>query len=349
MACPHGYGALTFGPRTLLLELTQSKKILFFGGKGGVGKTTVSAAAALARARAGGKVLLVSTDPAHNLGHLFDRTIGSKPVRLAPGLDGLELDPEETVRLHMKEISNSLHRLMPVHLRGEVDKHMALSKDAPGMQEAALMERIAEVVEQGAKEYDLVVFDTAPSGHTARLMALPEMMSAWTEGLIKRQEKADGFAQVVRDLSRDSSMEEKTFSADSSDAEKMRESGIRGILHRRKLRFANLRDVLSDHATTAFVIVLAAERLPVLETIELHAQLQAAKVNVAALVVNKRSPAEGGEFMRARFEQEQAHLDVLTRALPDLPRHDLFLLAQDIVGVESLSEFAAAMGKAQTA
>ena len=325
----------------MLLELAQDKKILFFGGKGGVGKTTVSAATALARAQAGGKVLLVSTDPAHNLGHLFDRPIGSSPVRLAPGLDGLELDPEETVRLHMKEITNSLHKLMPIHLRGEVDKHMALSKDAPGMQEAALMERIAEVVEQGVKEYDLVVFDTAPSGHTARLMALPEMMSAWTEGLIKRQEKADGFAQVVKDLSRDSSMEEKAFSADSKDAEKMRESGIRGILHRRKLRFTKLRDTLADHATTAFVIVLAAERLPVLETIELHAQLKAANVNVAALVVNKRSPADGGEFMRARHEQEQVHLDVLSKALPGIPRHDLFLLAQDIVGVPALTTLAA--------
>ena len=323
----------------MLLALAQTKKILFFGGKGGVGKTTVSAATALARAQAGGKVLLVSTDPAHNLGHLFDRAIGSKPVRLAPGLDGLELDPDETVRLHLKEITSSLHKLMPVHLRGEVDKHMALSKDAPGMQEAALMERIAEVVEQGVKDYDLIVFDTAPSGHTARLMALPEMMSAWTEGLIKRQEKADSFAQVVRDLGRDSSMEEKTFSADSQDAEKMRESGIRGILHRRKLRFTALRDQLSNQETTAFVIVLAAERLPVLESIELYAQLRAANVNVAGLVVNKRSPADGGEFMRARYEQEQAHLDYLAEALPQLPRHDIYLLARDIVGIEALSLF----------
>lgn len=323
----------------MLLALAQTKKILFFGGKGGVGKTTVSAATALARAQAGGKVLLVSTDPAHNLGHLFDRAIGSKPVRLAPGLDGLELDPEETVRLHVKEITSSLHKLMPVHLRGEVDKHMALSKDAPGMQEAALMERIAEVVEQGVKDYDLIVFDTAPSGHTARLMALPEMMSAWTEGLIKRQEKADSFAQVVRDLGRDSSMEEKAFSADSQDAEKMRESGIRGILHRRKLRFTALRDQLSNQETTAFVIVLAAERLPVLESIELYAQLRAARVNVAGLVVNKRSPADGGEFMRARYEQEQAYLDYLAEALPQLPRHDIYLLARDIVGIEALSLF----------
>ena len=331
----------------MLLALAQTKKILFFGGKGGVGKTTVSAATALARAQAGGKVLLVSTDPAHNLGHLFDRAIGSKPVRLAPGLDGLELDPEETVRLHVKEITSSLHNFMPVHLRGEVDKHMALSKDAPGMQEAALMERIAEVVEQGVKDYDLIVFDTAPSGHTARLMALPEMMSAWTEGLIKRQEKADGFAQVVKDLSReagsDSSMQDKTFGDDTVDAEKMRESGIRRILHRRRLRFTHLRDQLSNAESTAFVIVLAAERLPILETIALHAQLQAAKVNVAALVVNKRSPADGGAFMQARFAQEQGYLEMLTEALPNLPRHDLFLLARDIVGLEALREFAEAI------
>ena len=325
----------------MLLALAQTKKILFFGGKGGVGKTTVSAATALARSQAGGKVLLVSTDPAHNLGHLFDRAIGPKPVRLAPGLDVLELDPDETVRLHLKEITSSLHKLMPVHLRGEIDKHMALSKDAPGMQEAALMERIAEVVEQGVKDYDLIVFDTAPSGHTARLMALPEMMSAWTEGLIRRQEKADSFAQVVRDLGRDSSLEEKTFSADSQDAEKMRESGIRGILHRRRLRFTSLRDTLADKAITAFVIVLAAERLPVLETKELHAQLKAANIDVAALVVNKRAPAEDGEFMRARREQEQAHLDVLSKALPNIPRHDLFLVAQDIVGVPALAKLAA--------
>ena len=331
----------------MLLALAQTKKILFFGGKGGVGKTTVSAATALARAQAGGKVLLVSTDPAHNLGHLFDRAIGSKPVRLAPGLDGLELDPDETVRLHLKEITSSLHKLMPVHLRGEVDKHMALSKDAPGMQEAALMERIAEVVEQGVKDYDLIVFDTAPSGHTARLMALPEMMSAWTEGLIKRQEKADGFAQVVKDLSReagsDSSMQDKTFGDDTVDAEKMRESGIRRILHRRRLRFTHLRDQLSNAESAAFVIVLAAERLPILETIALHAQLQAAKVNVAALVVNKRSPADGGAFMQARFAQEQGYLEMLTEALPNLPRHDLFLLARDIVGLEALREFAEAI------
>src|SRR5690554_5163402 len=143
----------------MLLELARSRSILFFGGKGGVGKTTVSAATALAMADQGKRVLLVSTDPAHNLGHLFERSIGPRPVKLAPGLDGLELDPEQTVSQHLDEVSAALRRMMPAHLSAEVDKHMELSRDAPGMQEAAILERIAEVVEQST-DYDLVIFDT---------------------------------------------------------------------------------------------------------------------------------------------------------------------------------------------
>ena len=77
----------------MLLELAAERRVLFFGGKGGVGKTTVAAATALAQARAGRRVLLVSTDPAHNLGHLWQRPVGPQKVRLAAGLDGLELDP----------------------------------------------------------------------------------------------------------------------------------------------------------------------------------------------------------------------------------------------------------------
>ena len=78
------------------------------------------------------------------------------------------------------------------------------------MHEAALLERIADIVQDGLDSYDLIVFDTAPSGHTARLMVLPEMMSAWTEGLIKCREKAERFAEVVRELGTDSSMQDKT-------------------------------------------------------------------------------------------------------------------------------------------
>lgn len=323
----------------MLLKLANTRQILFFGGKGGVGKTTVSAATALAAADQGKNVLLVSTDPAHNLGHLFDRRIGPKPVKLVSGLDGLELDPEKTVDRHLEEVTAALRRMMPAHLSSEIDKHMELSRDAPGMQEAAMLERIAEVIEQ-ASDYDLVVFDTAPSGHTARLMALPEMMSAWTEGLIKRREKADSFTAVLKSLARDSSVGANALGDEPAQQDQDRESRIRRLLNRRKQRFAGLRDALSDAGKTGFVIVLAAERLPVLETIELHAQLVRAGVDVAGLVVNKRLPDGLQGFLAERKSQEDIHLATLNDHLGQVIRQDLQLAPADVLGVDALRAFA---------
>ena len=327
----------------MLLELAKAKKILFFGGKGGVGKTTVSAVTATACAELGEKVLLISTDPAHNLGHLFGRKIGSKPTRITAGLDALELDPHEIVNLHLKEISSALHRLMPSNLYSEVDKHVTLAKDAPGMHEAAMLERMADVVEDGLKDYDKIIFETAPSGHTARLMVLPEIMSAWTEGLIKRREKADRFAEFVRELGEDTSMQDKTI-GNADDSEQERESQIRQILLRRRHKFNHLRERIADSDMTSFVIVLAAERLPVLETIELHEQLKQANISVDCLVVNKRAPADSGEFLKERQEQEEIHLATLTGALPVLPKQDIFLRAHDIVGLPAVEAMAKQLG-----
>ena len=94
------------------------------------------------------------------------------------------------------------------------------------------------------------------------------------------------------------------------------ESKIRRILHRRRQKFSGFRDRVSDEETTSFIIVLAAERLPVLETIELSEQLKRSGVNVGCLVVNKRAPANSGDFLDERRAQEEIHLSTLTDAIP---------------------------------
>ena len=336
----------------MLLELAAARRVLFVGGKGGVGKTAVASATALAQARAGRRVLVVSTDPAHNLGHLWERPVGDRITPLARdlgggALDGIEVDPVATTDAHLAAVGATIRRLMPEHLAAEVDKHMELARDSPGTHESAVLERIAELVDTGLDDYDLIVFDTAPSGHTARLMALPEIMSAWTEGLLRRRGRAEKFGAALRGLEdRDAASESILGTGRPRDPREERDLEIRRILLRRRERFEALREVLVDAERCSFVIVLAAERLPVLETAELHEQLVRAGVHVGALVVNKRSPADAGDFLAERRALEEVHVATLRGALPGVPLLQVPLLPGDVVGQDALERFGAALAQA---
>ncbi|SFM88196.1 arsenite efflux ATP-binding protein ArsA [Pseudonocardia ammonioxydans] len=327
----------------MLLDLAGRRRVLFFGGKGGVGKTSVAAAVGLAQARAGRKVLLVSTDPAHNLGHLWQRTIGPEVVGLADQLDGVEIDPEATTDEHLSAVRETLYSVMPQHLRGEVDRYLNLSRQSPGTHEAAVLERIAGVLQTGLPSYDLIVFDTAPSGHTSRLMALPEIMASWTEGLLRNRRRSEKLGAAVRGLTRDtnrSGLVEDT----PHDPLVERDLRIRRILLARRERFEALRDTLRDEALTSFVVVLTAERLPVLESVELHGHLRAAGVHVGQLVVNRRSPADAGEFLMQRRELEEQFMEMLSGKLPGIPVTELPLLPGELVGADAVGRFADMMG-----
>lgn len=319
----------------MLLNLAGSRRVLFVGGKGGVGKTSVASAVAVARARAGGRVLVVSTDPAHNLGHLWDRPVGDEAVRLASytgaGLvDGLEIDPAATVDRHLASVRATMVRLLPERMHRAAEQHLALARSAPGTHESAVLERIADAVATGLASYDLVVFDTAPSGHTLRLMALPEQLTAWTETLLANRDRSEHFGAVVRGLG---------GGEDRVD----RDADLRRALVRRRERFAALRDVVGDAGRTAFVVVLTAERLPVAETLELHRELLSLGVPVGGLVVNRRSPADAGPLLADRRRLEDAQLASLHDRLPDVPLLEVPLLPGELVGEPALARLADAL------
>lgn len=322
-------------------QLTD-KRVILVGGKGGVGKTTTSSTLALLAASRNKRVLIVSTDPAHSLADAFDRPIGDKITCLAPNLDGLEIDPDQEVTRHLSQVTTQLKRFTRPELYGAVERQIRLTGQSPGAQEAALLECIARTLEEGLERYDLVIFDTAPTGHTLRLLALPEAMAAWTQGLLKSNEQSDKFSKVLDHLTpkagKDidnpliSPQEHATSGLDE------RHKAIADILLNRQRLLQRTRETFLDVSKTAILFVLTPEKLPILETARAVQSLQAEKLPVAGIVINRVLPAHAdGEFLALRRQQEQQHLQEINKQFAQLARYPIPLQATDIQGIDQLT------------
>lgn len=306
------------------------RKLLFFGGKGGVGKTTMANATGLALARSGRKVLVVSTDPAHSLGHLWERRIGDNITYVFEDrLAALEIDPEQTAKEHFTEVSEVVRKMMPEHLHGEVKRYFRQAIDSPGAHEAALLERIATLCLEGLDEWDTIIFDTAPTGHTIRLLEMPNMLSVWAEGMMGRAKKTAQFHEALEALPGASKLAEPGPIA-------QRNARIRQILSRRIELFSAFQRLLTSKTITGFVMVTLAERMPVAETLELRDQLVATKIPIAKVIVNRRSPKDAGEILAKRRMIENEHLVRLQQQLKKIPLVEIELHEEELTGLRAM-------------
>jgi len=321
------------------------RRIVFVGGKGGVGKTTTAAAVALHLADSGRRCLVVSTDPAHSLGDVFDVGIGGKPRALAPNLQGLELDPDARLDEYLSEVKRSMRSLVHPDMFHEVDRQIELARTSPGTEEAAMLERMSELMIADGADYDVVVFDTAPTGQTIRLLSLPEIMAAWTDGLIRHRERSDEmgnvlsrFAKSARPKGDDLSHFDQHASEGGGDD---RFAPVRASLLRRRQLFHRARHLLLDEKVTSFVLVLIPERLPVLETARAVEALKRFHVPVSGLVVNRILPQGPlGPFLEERRRQESEYLAQIESKFEGLPRVRVPMFAKDVGGIEALREVA---------
>ena len=315
------------------------RRILFVGGKGGVGKTTTASALALMAAESGRKVLIVSTDPAHSLGDIFGVRIGNREVALAQGLWGLEIDPDAEAEHHIRTVKASLKRLVAPKMYGEIDRQLDLAQDAPGTVEAAVLERMADLMADATSRFDLVIFDTAPTGHTIRLLSLPEVMAAWSDGMLKHQDRSRRLGQVLKMFGRVQSKEDEfgMIGGGKDEEEDARSTQINEILLTRRRKFHRARELLTDAGTTAFLLVINAERLPILESKKALEVLTRFKVPVAAMIVNRLLPDDAdGDFLRERRLQEREYRDEIDREFAALPRVYVPLLPHDVHGIDTL-------------
>ena len=293
------------------------KKVLFFGGKGGVGKTTCASAMAVTASQAGKRVLLVSTDPAHSTSDIFEREIGPEPVQLLPNLHGLEIDGEFESQRYVANVKEQIRGLFGHHILKEATRQIDLAASMPGAEEMALFDRIGGLIRGEDERFDLIVFDTAPTGHTLRLIRMPELMEAWIRALSKSRHAMLGIEQD-----------------DATDP----------VMLKLAERLENLREFrarLLSPRISAFVLVLVAERLPIEETARAIEQLKEAGVTIGGLVVNRVLPESSPDpFLRSRHDQEVIYLDEIEKRFKSYPRVRVPQLPSDVHGIATLEHLA---------
>ncbi|MCP1726279.1 arsenite-transporting ATPase [Natronospira proteinivora] len=241
-----------------------SQRLLFLGGKGGVGKTTLAAALALGLAEQGERVLLLSTDPAHSLSDLLDRPLSDRATRVADGLYARELDPEQARDAYLDQVRANIRQFTQPEFLQEAERQITLAGQHPGVMESALFEALCRSMDE-LDQWDRVIVDTAPTGHTLHLLGLPESMSAWTRALMQRQ---GGNRQADPQVT-------------------ARWEKARAVMEARQALFERVRDRLQDAETTVFLLVVNDDRLSVLEGARARKSLTEAGVSVPLCLVNR--------------------------------------------------------------
>jgi arsenite/tail-anchored protein-transporting ATPase len=269
-----------------------TRRLVFFGGKGGVGKTTLATAFATLLAGRGERTLLVSTDPAHSTSDVLGAKLSGEPTQIEEDLFGVEIDAASDASAYVEKIKEDVRESVSPEVLTSVYKHLDLAKSSPGTEESALFDRFVDLIALSPGEYDRIIFDTAPTGHTLRLLTLPALLTAWVEGMVRQREKVAGMERMLRNL---------------AGEEGAGDDPILNRLRERRDKFHHARHRLL--VDTTFYLVLIPERLPIEETARTLSTLSENGIVVGGLVVNRVLPdVAEGDFMRARLEQQSEYL-----------------------------------------
>ncbi|MDO9598336.1 MAG: arsenical pump-driving ATPase [Azoarcus sp.] len=288
-----------------MLFLDSPPRYLFFTGKGGVGKTSLACATAIRLSEAGHKVLLVSTDPASNVAQVFEQPIGNQVTAIAAvsNLAALEIDPEAAAQAYRDRIVGPVRGVLPDNVVRGIEEQLSGACTT----EIAAFDEFTGLLIDGelTRDFDHIVFDTAPTGHTIRLLQLP---GAWSSFL----DNSDTGASCLGPLSG---------------------------LEKQRTQYRAAVDALSDPALTRLVLVARAQASTLCEVARTHDELAAIGLKRQYLVINGILPASGAQsdaLARAIAGREQAALDAIPAALRALPTDTVPLMPFNLVGLAAL-------------
>ncbi len=296
-----------------------------------MGKTTIASAFALRSADGRRRTLLVSTDPAHSTSDILERRLTGEPQQVVDNLWAMEIDPEHEVDAYIADVKARVADCVPPRLAGEVERQIDIARISPGAEESALFDRFTRILEHEARDYDRVVFDTAPTGHTLRLLSLPETMTAWITGLISHRKKVNILGRMWRNVA--------GAGAGAGAGSHDRDDPVLRVLNERKHRFEAARKLVTDAERASFAFVVIPERLPILETGKAVRALDKYRIPVGGVFVNRVLPDHAeGKFLQRRRERETEYLDEIAATFATHPIQHVPLMEADVVGVVALRE-----------
>ncbi|MGY5872711.1 MAG: ArsA family ATPase [Candidatus Thorarchaeota archaeon] len=296
-------------------------KFILSGGKGGVGKTSCAGAMAVLSANRGFRTLVLSTDPAHSLSDSFDQDLSGGeviPINGFKNLWGMEINTSKGMQDFQEVLGGG-------SMGPEAEMASSLMGDMtgmapPGSDEAMAFGKILEFIEDAS--YDRVIFDTAPTGHTLKLLELPDLLDSWLGKMLTMRQRLSSMMGGLRSMLGGAQQEDNSWEMLQQTKDKIRAASVQ----------------LSDPEITQFVVVMIPEAMAVFETQRLLASLSTWKIPANHIVVNQLVPPNPScKFCSKRYEMQQNNLKDIADLYSDMDLIEVPLFDGEIRGIEELT------------
>jgi arsenite/tail-anchored protein-transporting ATPase len=305
-------------------------RYVFFGGKGGVGKTVLAGATAARLARNGRRTLLASTNPVHSLSNLLSQDVFGRATAVSgiPNLWAFEIDTKDAIERSKREIREKIQWFLKfAEISTKADEFVEAATMNPAFEESAMFENMVDLMFRD--EFDVYVFDTAPTANARRLLGMSKVYGLWVQKMLKSREEAQSLREAL------------------SFTKKKEDDPLMSYLVGFRDRIAHARELLTDPDKTAFFFVTLPEALPIAVIRRFISWFTDFGIPVGGVVVNGVIDPEVGEaqpeFVRNRIEMQTGYLGQIGEQFPGEVRAVLPLYDQDIRGVSMLDRAGAAI------